>query len=741
MTAGASAAQGNNLFWNSDFEEGSVQPWSMNFSAPAAGDVAVENGELCLKIQEGGKNHFDVVLRQRGLNLQQDHEYTLAFKARATAPTKIRSQVGPVSSTTTEYWSAVVDLGTQPQTFSGSFKMNGKADPEGQFMMQLGGPLYAASGPVTVCIDDVKLTDPKFELPVARSVGPLPRVRVNQVGYLPNVAKHATYKTASKTPLEWQLVDADGAVVNKGQTKYYGEDPAAGDHVHIIDFSAANKPGKGYKLKVGQDESYPFDIGPNVYTQLKYDALAYFYHNRSGIPIQMPYAGDEKWTRPAGHPGDKQVACAPGTCNYSLDVSGGWYDAGDHGKYVVNGGISLWTLFNQYERAKYLGSTVADFGDGKLKVPEKGNGIPDILDEARWELEFMMRMQVPAGQPLAGMVHHKIHSEKWTDIPTLPHEDQVKRYLRPPSTAATLNLAATAAQGARIFKPLDKAFAAKCLKAAQTAWAAAVKNPAVYAPGSDNEGGGPYGDINVTDEFYWAAAELYLTTGHPAYADYLSKQDHHTKVMRTAGGGTASMSWDNVAALGTISLAVVPGKLDKATVDNLRKLLTDTADYYLGLIEKRGYRVPMESETRYPWGSNSFIINNMLVMGLAYDFTKQQKYVDGVADAMDYILGRNPNAQSYVTGYGQRPLQNPHHRFWAHQKNEKFPAPPPGAVSGGPNSSIEDPYAKQAGLGGCPPQKCFVDHIESWSTNEITINWNAPLAWAAAFLDERGKSK
>jgi endoglucanase len=142
---------------------------------------------------------------------------------------------------------------------------------------------------------------------------------------------------------------------------------------------------------------------------------------------------------------------------------------------------------------------------------------------------------------------------------------------------------------------------------------------------------------------------------------------------------------------------------------------------------------------KYPWGSNSFIINNMMILGYAYDFAKKDEYLEGMVLGMDYLLGRNGMAQSYVTGYGQNPLKNPHHRFWAKQYDPKFPPAPPGAVSGGPNSSLQDPYVKAAGLMGCQPQKCFMDHIEAWSVNEITINWNAPFAWVTAYLDENAK--
>jgi len=143
----------------------------------------------------------------------------------------------------------------------------------------------------------------------------------------------------------------------------------------------------------------------------------------------------------------------------------------------------------------------------------------------------------------------------------------------------------------------------------------------------------------------------------------------------------------------------------------------------------------------YPWGSNSFVLTNAMMLGLAYDFSKDSKYLNGVAMGMDYVLGRNAIDQSMVTGWGDRPLENPYHRFWCHQANPKYPPPPPGILSGGPNSGFEDPYMASAGLGGCAPQKCFLDNGEAWSANEVTINWNAPLFWVAAYLDEKEAPK
>ncbi len=138
----------------------------------------------------------------------------------------------------------------------------------------------------------------------------------------------------------------------------------------------------------------------------------------------------------------------------------------------------------------------------------------------------------------------------------------------------------------------------------------------------------------------------------------------------------------------------------------------------------------------------------MLVLALAGDFTNDRKYFDGVASGADYLLGRNAMGKSYVSGYGEKPLENPHHRFWAHQKDADFPSAPPGAISGGPNTARQDPIAQNEEDPqdppwidpACAPQKCYVDHIGAWSVNEITINWNSPFAWVAAWLDEKAKA-
>lgn len=733
------ATRGGNLLKASSFDDGVSVPWTTSFTAPAAGDAEVRDGQLCVTVRHAGTNNWDAQLRHREMVIQQGHSYSLQFNAWSSAETMARPKVGMSGAPYAEYWNATIELGREPKLYRGAFTMQQADDATAELAFHVGGSMARAQLPFQICIDDIRLDDPEFT-PAAQVAGgvALPNVLVNQLGYLPNAAKLATVKTSATAPLDWQLLDAAGEPVARGKTTPFGKDAASGDTVQLVDFSSFKVAGQGYQLAVAGGTSDPFDVSSELYARLKYDALSYFYQNRSGIEIRADLVGSPALARPAGHLSDKSVKCGKlAGCDYSLDASGGWYDAGDHGKYVVNGGISVWTLLSQYERERVFASASSAFADGKLQIPERGNKVPDLLDEARYELELLLRLQVPPGKPLAGMVHHKLHDVSWTALATAPHEDKQERVLFKPSTAATLNLVATAAQGARLWKSIDPAFSAKCLKAGETAWLAAKANPKLYAAG-EVDGGGSYGDSNVDDDFFWAAAELLASTGKAEYRKLVDAAPFSKRLRQAAGGHASSFNWADTDALGVISLATAQG-VDAGLQAAQRQHIVAAADQYLAIMAKQGYRSALEptAEGKYIWGSNSFAINNLIVLALAHDFTKQQKYLDGVATGMDYLLGRNPLGQSYVTGYGERPLRHPHHRFWAQQANAKYPSPPAGVLSGGPNSNIDDPYSKAAGLKGCAPQKCFVDHIEAYSVNEITINWNAPLAWVTAWLDEK----
>lgn len=638
-------------------------------------------------------------------------------------------------------------------------------------------------------------------------------IEVNQVGYYPLLDKKATLVLdgPDTTAKSFEIKDSSGASVYTGTT-----DASRGDQIcdgsntynQIIDFSDFQAEGTGYTITCDGKTSLPFDIGNNIYDGMTTNAMNYFYQNRSGEDILANYitstganSSADALARDGGHMSDmatvqsKWVYIIPDATaiekGENIDVTGGWYDAGDHGKYVVNGGVSMWTLLNLYESDLMDGdaSKWAD-GSGTVVVPETGNGMPDILDEVKVEADFFNKMQRSDG-----MVYHKVHDYKWTALCVAPADDPLERIVKPVTYAATLNYAAAMAQYARLAKEWDSdattylANAEKAYKAAKSAYKPFSNDwgsdqfadlESLYAPIKQNKGGGPYGDTDVEDEFYWAACELYIATGDASYKTDLMSYSAgagalgvDTALYGGENNGTrSSFTWGTLASLGTFSLCVnaddmlAKGLLTADEVDTIEKNVKQAADYFIGLEDDSDFGIPyvghdydaqvwtvadyeagngdngVVSKTLtngYEWGSNSMVMNNAITMAIAYDIDKEAKYINGVSTAMDYILGRNLIEQSYVTGYGEHALQYPHHRWWSGQLNSTdFPYAPDGVLSGGPNSEMQDPMIQGAGYkaGALAPMACYLDNVEAWSVNECTINWNSPLVWVASFLED-----
>jgi endoglucanase len=641
---------------------------------------------------------------------------------------------------------------------------------------------------------------------------------------------------------------------NESATRYKD----SGKYVHVLDFTPLQTGGTGYYIVVKDtvgvsntqsgivkgaydttisgdkvmwknwktgveyqmNKSHPFAISNTLYDGLLKNAVNYFYQNRSGIPIEAEYitSGDKETLKHSkyGHMPDKAYVQSKwvkayesefnGDKEYSITANYGWYDAGDHGKYVVNGGVSVWTLQNMYEMSKHIGRA-SKWDDGKsMAIPEQTNGYPDVLDEARVELQWMFDMIVDSEDPYfgkdAGLVYHKLHDHKWTGLAVHAwsyEEDGFKdmsRIVKPPTYAATFNMIACAAQAARLWKGIDDDFSAECLKHAEESmkvveglkskWNVkagksaqqddvkgtnAIAGDVYFAPLDQAIGGGPYGDTYVVDDYYWALCELFITTGKE---DYLTKlkayenendstgQDKGLSLTSNLGGGEnkgsfSSFNWGCTSGMGTLSLYLNKDKLSEADAKTVTDSIVKVADAYIAQEDKSGMGIPYVGSTftddinigkdkngksievsGYEWGSNSFVANNAIVMAYAYDATKTPKYLSGATTAMDYIFGRNGNDFSYVSGYGTRSLTYPHHRLWCNGVDPKFPLCPAGVMSGGPGAGMQDPYIGGLGFkrGTLASQKCFVDSAEAWSVNEITINWNAPLAWITSYLED-----
>ncbi len=764
-----------------DFDEGVGLPWHVCESAPGEMDFEIDNGVYKITIvnpggaSAGGEDRWDCQFRHRGLKIVAGHQYKVTYEITASNSGKFYTKIGNLDGD--------VEIWHNMSTNEGDFGANWDPMPinanetkkveltftasqsldVAEWAFHLGGDgQYTPGGcfpaGTVITFDNmslVDLTSDENDYPEAE-VWQRAEILTNQVGYFTDRAKKATFLCTDEDEMKYEIKDSSGKSVFDGKTEYFGYDKDSDDTVHIIDFSEFDEEGTYYIEAENGAVSREFTIGGSeIYSSLLYDSLNYFYQNRSGIEIESQYitSGDkEALARAAGHPSDN--AEIEQTWGYSgssgsVDVTGGWYDAGDHGKYVVNGGFSLWLMQNQYETAKKYGFEDV-YADGTMFIPENSNGNPDLLDEARWQMEWMLKMIVDSGE-YEGMVYHKAHDEKWTALGIAPADDEMKRIVKPPSTAATLNLAAAAAQAARLWKDIDNDFADTCLEAAEKCYEAAKKHPDMYAPLDESIGGGAYGDDDVTDEFYWAACELYITTSDDNYYDDAKDSDFFLKLPTSLDGGESvgtagSFDWGHTASLGTMSIVLNPDAFSKGDVEEATDNIIKASEYYIDLENSQGYGLPYgqsqlsynDTDSGYVWGSNSFVTDNSIVMAYAYLLSEDDKHLDGVISGIDYILGRNAVDYSYVTGYGTHAIENPHHRYWSNQVDELFPKAPCGVLSGGPNSGMQDPWVQGSGWkkGEIPPQKCYLDHIEAWSVNECTINWNASLAWITAFTAE-----
>ena len=528
-------------------------------------------------------------------------------------------------------------------------------------------------------------------------------IRINQVGYYPDANKIAVVNFTHATNFEIINVH-DHSVEYTGtlSSQKYWKD--AGDSVKQADFSSVSKPGT-YQINIpGFGASYPFEISPAVLRKAAYASFKSFYYQRCSYELTAPYAG--LWARKAGHPDTNCVLHSSTGKSGTISSPGGWYDAGDFGKYVINAGISVHTLLSFYENFNTF------FSDGSIKIPESGNGQNDLLDEVKYELDWLKTMQDDDGG-----VFFKLTTLGFAGM-IMPDKGTATRYAIGKATASALDFAAMMAMAGRIYHQYDSVYAADCIARAENAWIWAKAHPTIYFTNPSDVSTGGYGDSNVTDEFIWAAAELFITTQKDEYKNYLESRSNSLNYWSAPG-------WPNVQQLASLSLLTRPNGLSSSILTTMKNSLVSTSDKWLGQIENSAVRIP---QFGFNWGSNSGIANMGAGLLYAYLLTNEQKYIKGAAECADYLLGKNATGYSFVSGFGSRTPINFHHRAFS---ADGIVQPAPGFVSGGPNSGKQDgekyPFSE--------PAKCFVDVVGSYASNEVCINWNSPLTALLAGID------
>ena len=546
--------------------------------------------------------------------------------------------------------------------------------------------------------------------------GPL----VNQLGYYPEAEKSVVYPGNDATGLE--VRDLSGKTVLKLDAPDVYDWEYSGEEVQTFDISSIKTPGTYRLFRGGAYVGSPITVGKGVYGDLVKGSLKWFYYQRSSMALEPQYAG--KWARAAGHMDDKVIIYGSDKVTGGkgagkvINSARGWYDAGDYGKYIVNSGITVFTLLEIYEHfPKYMDSLT-------WNIPREFPKYPELLEEIRYNLDWMLTLQDKDGG-----VYHKVTTLKFGGS-VLPEDDTAPRYAIIKNMPASLDFAAVMAQASVVYRNIDKAYADKMLKAAECAYAWAKKNPkAIYKQPADVQTGGYVpGDENGKDEFRWAAAELFRATKKKNYQDDLKKNPF------TANGAW----WGDVNMLSAFRVALDSADFDKDVVAAAKKTVMNEANNLRAVGDTSAYRLPAFPWS-WNWGSNSAMANNGMVLVHAYLLTGDKSYLDGAQQCLDYLLGKNPMDITYVTGFGYRSPRNPHHRP---SESDLVDDPVPGMLVGGPHLGKQD-----INLDGKEPWKCpnyaaadkpalaYIDDRCSYATNEVAINWNAPLAYLAAALE------
>jgi len=515
-------------------------------------------------------------------------------------------------------------------------------------------------------------------------------IRLNTVGFLPDAPKRASVAAACS---DFRVVrDTDGGEVLAGRAAPPVKDAEAGQSLAVIDFSALAAPGV-YRLDVpGVGRSAPFRVGVDVYNEPLKTATRAMYLWRCGTAVSGQYHGDT-FAHPACHVEDAFLDFVGGG-HARKDLAGGWHDAGDYNKYVVNAGFTVGVLLQAWDQ---FGDTLRAV---RLDIPESNNTTPDFLDEVRWELEWLLKMQADDGS-----VYHKVSTKEFGGF-VMPEAEKAERYAVPWSSAATADFAAVMAMASRHFAPYDRAFADRCLAAARKSYAFLAANPASHPADLTGFSTGPYQTGDASGRM-WAAVELWEATGEDAFL-----KDFESRANATPGRVRSSAGWSDVTnfAMYTYALSKRQGR-DPAVLESARTALVRMADGIVKTRDAHAYARPLGG--RYFWGCNGHVAQQVQTLHVANVIRPNRAYAETSLDALGYLFGRNAYGRSFVTGVGHDPPRHPNDR---RAGSDPVDAPWPGYLVGG----------------GWPNPADWHDTQEDFRTNGIAISWNASLIYALA---------
>lgn len=546
-----------------------------------------------------------------------------------------------------------------------------------------------------------------------------PTIMYNQLGYLPDSVKHIMVNTQKS--LAYVLTDSNGQNIKKGQSSEPTYWSFSGQHLSYINLTDVEAVGR-YQLSVYLNHPSDSDpevisteitIQPNIYAQALKKTAKAFYFNRASTELLPQHAG--VYARPAAHLDDKvfihkSAASQARPTGTIVSSPKGWYDAGDYNKYGVNGSVALYTMLMAYHDFPVTHKL-------ELNIPESTNTTADFLDEIYWQLDWLLTMQ----DPNDGGVYHKLSTLRFSKA-LMPHEANKTRYMVAKSLGATLDFSATLAYAAIALKQVDADKALAYQNAAEYAWQWALNHPdARYVqPEEMNTGMYIYDSEDFKDEWFWAATELAILT---------NKTEYWQEVETYSTAQMVIPSWDYVAPFAWIRLA--EQNINTAWQSRALTEVTTTADKLVQQYKTSGLKTSMGTYVNqtmpinndFVWGSNGVASNHVLVLSKAHQLNNNPEYKNAMQGTLDYLFGKNPTGYSYVTGLGKKTPLFIHHR---QSEADDISAPIPGLLAGGPHSGQQD---ECKGYPSKLPALSYTDEWCSYATNEVAINWNAPLVY------------
>lgn len=653
-----------------------------------------------LNVIETGQYDYSVQAYYNGVPMYENGVYSLSFSISSTVPRNMSIIVQENGGDYTPYFSRSLSVTQEPQEYTFEFQMQQESDLLtkvafncGNTGRDLGEHTITISDAEMMLINDDNVDYSQFETDEKE-------ILLDQVGYLPTAEKTAIFRGITEAEPFSVCAAETGDVVYTGTLTGGVNNTSADEMDWFADFSAVTAEGNYYLESASCGQSDVFAIETDVYNDMASDMVRMFYLQRCGTAVE-----DEVFSHSACH--------TQTTVDYEtgeeIDVTGGWHDAGDYGRYVTPGAKAVGDLLWAYQYQPNM------FTDA-VGIPESGNGIPDVLDEVRYELEWMKKMQ----DETTGGVHHKVTCLEFPGY-VMPQYETNTLYVTPVSSLATADFAAVMAMAYEIYAPYDLDFAQDCLACATWAWDYLEENPNLVFTNPEDISTGTYADSNDKDERFWAAAQLYAVTGEQQYLD--AAESLYSSV-------APLFDWTTIGGYGYLAMLNLSEERlesDQAVslVSALERKMHTNATNLQAVSDNNPYG---SSITVYNWGSNMTLSNNGFLMAIDGIETDTDALKSAAWDHLHYLLGTNPTGYCFVSGYGTTSPQQPHHR-----PSMAMQQAMPGMLAGGVNQHLEDDAA-EAMLTGVPNAKRYLDNWESYSTNEITIYWNSPMILLMAVL-------